>query len=117
MLQFRKSESNVTCCNSSPLTRLTKSGSFSGCGNPGMNNDRHTSSDPSAIHFACYGNYETSTTSGADSDEDRMRRQVSITIKTCAGHFNLLTCRILNRSIKIYIKKLTPNKIGKKTTH
>lgn len=77
LLQFRKSESNVTCCNSSPLARLTKSGSFSGCGNPGMNNDRHTSSDPSAIHFACYGNYETSTTSGADSDEDRMRRQVN----------------------------------------
>lgn len=61
-----------------PLARqigsLTKSGSFSGCGNPGVNNDRHTSSDPSAIHFAHYGNYETSTTSGADSDEDRMRR-------------------------------------------
>lgn len=94
MLQFRKSESNVTCCNNSPLTRLTKSGSFSGCGNPGMNNDRHTSSDPSAIHFACYGNYETSTTSGADSDEDRMRRQVSIIIKSniffFTGHFNLL---------------------------
>lgn len=39
-----------------------------------MNNDRHTSSDPSAINFAHRGNCETSTTSGADSDEDRTRR-------------------------------------------
>lgn len=96
-MQFRKSESNVTCCNSSPLARLTKSGSFSGCGNPGMNNDRHTSSDPSAIHFACYGNYETSTTSGADSDEDRMRRQVSIenSVFSTATILKLLTDGIL----------------------
>lgn len=80
MLQFRKSESNVTCCNNSPLAKqvgnLIKSGSFSGCGNPGVNHDRHTSSDPSAIYFTHYGNCDTSTTSGADSDEERVRRQV-----------------------------------------
>lgn len=76
---MRKSEGNTSCCASSPINSrqmgtLMKSGSFSGCGNKAINVERHTSSDPSVLHFGQYGNYDTSTTSGADSDDEKNRR-------------------------------------------
>lgn len=52
---------------------LIKSGSFSGYSAKLANNERNISSDPSAGYLYAHG-CETSTTSGADSDEDACRR-------------------------------------------
>lgn len=57
---------------------LVKSGSFSGrlaCKQ--TTSDRHTASDPSS-HPIGHGGFETSTTSGADSDDDKRIRRVPL---------------------------------------
>ncbi|KAJ8926944.1 hypothetical protein NQ314_020796, partial [Rhamnusium bicolor] len=54
---------------------LIKSGSFSGYSTRFTNNDRHTSSDPPTGQICVHGIFcETSTTSGADSDEEFGKR-------------------------------------------
>ncbi|XP_017768117.1 PREDICTED: uncharacterized protein LOC108556493 [Nicrophorus vespilloides] len=53
---------------------LVKSGSFSGCGCKSSNCDRQTVSDPSATPVG--QNFETSATSGADTDEDKRARRM-----------------------------------------
>ncbi|KAJ8950265.1 hypothetical protein NQ318_021119 [Aromia moschata] len=54
---------------------LIKSGSFSGYSTRFTNNDRYISSDPPTNQICVHGIFcETSTTSGADSDEDFSRR-------------------------------------------
>lgn len=65
---------NFNACNHKNRNLLIKSGSFSGCSTKQNYNERHTSSDPSTIECCNQGKYETSTTSGAESEEDLSKR-------------------------------------------
>lgn len=85
---FRKSESSC-CSHLRNNGNLIKSGSFSGCGNQITCNERHTSSDPSVLHIGHFANYETSTTSGADSEEERSRRLPGFRMGSKAAYLNL----------------------------
>ncbi|XP_030748670.1 uncharacterized protein LOC115876834 [Sitophilus oryzae] len=61
---------------------LIKSGSFSGYSLQKANHERHTSSDPSAVNYCQHVWGETSTTSGADSDEETRKRLPNFKIGT-----------------------------------
>lgn len=56
---------------SKQLCTLVKSGSFSGSGFKMVAHERSTASDPSTNHNRSKGLCDTSTTSGADSDDDK----------------------------------------------
>ncbi|KAJ8923715.1 hypothetical protein NQ315_010296, partial [Exocentrus adspersus] len=74
---FGKSDTHLLYSPAAQKNRnlLIKSGSFSGYSSRFTNNDRHTSSDPPTGPVCVHGIFcETSTTSGADSDEDFNRR-------------------------------------------
>ncbi|KAK5639335.1 hypothetical protein RI129_011827 [Pyrocoelia pectoralis] len=59
--------------------RLIKSGSFSGSSYKISSNERHTSSDPSTIHYGHQGLYTLSNyTSDAETDEDRHNKGIPI---------------------------------------
>ncbi|XP_050314651.1 klarsicht protein [Anthonomus grandis grandis] len=53
---------------------LIKSGSFSGYSLQRSEHERHSTSDPSAVHHCAHLWCEVSTTSGADSDDDSRKR-------------------------------------------
>lgn len=55
---------------------LVKSGSFSGRSCITLNNDRHTVSDPSNVGLGRYDVLDTTTTSGADSDDEKRCRRI-----------------------------------------
>jgi hypothetical protein len=67
---------------------LIKSGSFSGCSTKLNYNERHTSSDPPAVDLYHHGKYETSTTSGADSEEDLSKRMPSFKLGSKTHYLN-----------------------------
>ncbi|CAH2015158.1 unnamed protein product [Acanthoscelides obtectus] len=74
---FGKSDTHLSCGSVSQKHRnlLIKSGSFSGYSTSRyLNNDRHSISDPPTSQTCTRGPCETSTTSGADSDEEFSRR-------------------------------------------
>ncbi|KAJ8986242.1 hypothetical protein NQ317_009948 [Molorchus minor] len=74
---FGKSDTHLLYSPVTPRNRnlLIKSGSFSGYSSRFPNNDRYSSSDPPTGQICVHGIFcETSTTSGADSDEDFNRR-------------------------------------------
>ncbi|KAJ3639633.1 hypothetical protein Zmor_002979 [Zophobas morio] len=73
-----------------PKTRnfLIKSGSFSGCSTKINYNERHTSSDPPAVDSYHKGKYETSTTSGADSEEDHSKRMPTFKLGSKTHYLN-----------------------------
>ncbi|XP_064215458.1 klarsicht protein [Tribolium castaneum] len=66
---------------------LIKSGSFSGSSNKFNFTERHTSSDPPAVDLY-QGKYETSTTSGADSEEDLSKRIPSFKLGSKTHYLN-----------------------------
>lgn len=74
---FGKSDTHLLYSPAAQKNRnlLIKSGSFSGYSSQFTNNDRNISSDPPTDPVCVYGIFcETSTTSGADSDEDITKR-------------------------------------------
>lgn len=55
-----------------------KSGSFSGCSSKLLGNERNTASDPSVPCHEKGGHCETSTTSGAETDEEKRCRRLPV---------------------------------------
>ncbi|XP_076260904.1 klarsicht [Rhynchophorus ferrugineus] len=66
--------------NRHPRHVLIKSGSFSGYSLERANQERHSTSDPSAVNYCPQAWAETSTTSGAESDEDLRKRMPNFKI-------------------------------------
>lgn len=79
LFQHRKTETSTSflsnIASKSQNGTLVKSGSFSGRSCIQLGNERHTVSDPSNMPFGVYG-VDTSTTSGADSDDDRRNKRL-----------------------------------------